>query len=674
MTLSADNTESLFEIYERRREELLAIARRQREVLVTLGIDETQAEGTKPGALVEDLIKRLESERLRVLVIGRFNAGKSTFINALLGEAALPAAPVPTTGVLCEIRYADESHKKAMLFPKPGMGPDGGSEPFEVKVNDLRKELAQYVKIDYRDDQATSRYQKLELYWPLPLCEHGVDLIDSVGLDDPDSRDHITMDQTSTADAILYCMKSIDTYSAKDKQVISFLQSLGYRSIFFIITYWDHIKESATQGQMTEEEFVREQRHNLAPWTELHNDGIKFVDSKSALLGRIEGNRAKIAASGIEDVESSLQHFLTQEKGRAKLLTSLRALRSTNRAARTTVPTRINLWQTSATELDRRYREAEVPLQSLETQRQLIVANVDVAFNDVAREARDIAGRHLLELPDRIKSWAESYEIQTSPRFPTTRKNIQPLVEEVMQRLKEQIEEDIARWTQIELAPMVATRVQQVRDSLEERARDFIQKVDQLRVQIAIGEDAANSKQRDVSILGSVLAGAYTVVTLDFLTAGLLGGKAMITTVAIQFASSVALYALGIVNPLALIAATAATIWASGVINISALKRRIKRQAGEDLSTDIITRRQDMATMIEDKVTGRLGEIRNAIDAGLRGEIASLRGEVEMVLAAQQRGQADAAAEILALQSIEKKNLAIEEQIDALMYEAGIAS
>src|SRR5260221_12332830 len=116
MTLSVETTPNLFEIYERRREELISIARRQHEVLLTLGIDETQAEGSRPAALVEELIKRLQNERLRVLVIGCFSAGKSTFINALLGSTILPASPAPTTGVLCEIRYADEAHKTATLF------------------------------------------------------------------------------------------------------------------------------------------------------------------------------------------------------------------------------------------------------------------------------------------------------------------------------------------------------------------------------------------------------------------------------------------------------------------------------------------------------------------------------------------------------------------------------
>lgn len=675
MSAAVEMTESLFEIYERRRAELLAIARRQHEILVNLEIDTIQADGTKPAAMADDLIRRLESERLRVLVIGRFSAGKSTFINALLGEAILPASPAPTTGVLCEVRYADEAHRKATLHPKPGLGPDGGSEPFDVTITDLKQQLNQYVKIDHRNAEVTSRYRKLELFLPLALCEHGVDLIDTVGLDDPDARDLITMEHAGTADAILYVMKSHDTYSAKDKQVISYLQALGYGSIFFVITYFDHIRESAAMGEMPVDEFVNMQRRNLAPWTELKNDGIMFVDSKSAVIGRINGDAARVAGSGIEEIERSLQEFLTEERGRAKLLTSLRSLRTANLAVRKTVPARINLWQTSAADLEKKYKDAEVPLQSLETQRQLMGSKVDIAVKDIAREARDMASRHLLELPDRIRAWAEEYEIEASLRFPTTKKNVQPLVDEVARRIKEQIEEDLARWTERELVPMVTARVHTLEESLEEHAREFVEKIDELRIQVSIGVDPTKVGQQEVSMLGRILAGTYSVVTLDFLTGSMgvfLGAKAMLTTMAIQFAAGAALAVLGLVNPFMLVAATVGGIAGGVFINMAALKREIKRKVGEAQAAEMVSRRHELSVGIEEKVMERVGEIKSALDAGLRAEIASVRGEVEAVLAARQEGQADADDKIRKLKEIEQANFVVEEKIEALMFEAGI--
>src|SRR5262245_56685593 len=102
-----------FEIYQRRRSDLVALAHEQLQIIKELRIGESQTQGSPPGDVVAGLIERLESDQLRVLVIGRFSAGKSTFINALFGQRVLPASPTPTTGVLCQIRYADETTKRA---------------------------------------------------------------------------------------------------------------------------------------------------------------------------------------------------------------------------------------------------------------------------------------------------------------------------------------------------------------------------------------------------------------------------------------------------------------------------------------------------------------------------------------------------------------------------------
>ena len=40
-----------------------------------------------------------------VVVLGEFNHGKSTFINALLGESVLPVGITPTTAVLTHIAH-----------------------------------------------------------------------------------------------------------------------------------------------------------------------------------------------------------------------------------------------------------------------------------------------------------------------------------------------------------------------------------------------------------------------------------------------------------------------------------------------------------------------------------------------------------------------------------------
>src|SRR3954471_3306252 len=55
-----------------------------------------------------DLVKKLEADRFHLVVVGEFNHGKSTFVNALLGAHVLPVGVTPTTAVIHHLEYSSE--------------------------------------------------------------------------------------------------------------------------------------------------------------------------------------------------------------------------------------------------------------------------------------------------------------------------------------------------------------------------------------------------------------------------------------------------------------------------------------------------------------------------------------------------------------------------------------
>ena len=52
-------------------------------------------------------MKKLEEDRFHLVVVGEFNHGKTTFVNALLGEHALAVGVTPTTAAIHHIKYAE---------------------------------------------------------------------------------------------------------------------------------------------------------------------------------------------------------------------------------------------------------------------------------------------------------------------------------------------------------------------------------------------------------------------------------------------------------------------------------------------------------------------------------------------------------------------------------------
>ena len=93
---------------------------------------------------LQQLRQKISSDTFKIMVMGNFKNGKSTFINALLGQEILPAYAVPTTAIINEIKYGEKP--KAVLHflnPLPEKMYDGIPEKalthmrrFKMKVSD----------------------------------------------------------------------------------------------------------------------------------------------------------------------------------------------------------------------------------------------------------------------------------------------------------------------------------------------------------------------------------------------------------------------------------------------------------------------------------------------------------------------------------------------------------
>ena len=57
-----------------------------------------------------------DRRELSLAVFGRFNTGKSSFLNQLLGNSLLPVGVIPVTSVITEISYGPEEHANALML------------------------------------------------------------------------------------------------------------------------------------------------------------------------------------------------------------------------------------------------------------------------------------------------------------------------------------------------------------------------------------------------------------------------------------------------------------------------------------------------------------------------------------------------------------------------------
>jgi GTPase SAR1 family protein len=109
--------------------------------------------------------RRLDRAQLRVLVLGEIKQGKSTLINALLGESTLPAGVTPTTGAVVQIVRGDELGRFLV-------GPDGARTSLDPE---------RFARLA-RGKEATAG--SLLVTTASPHLPAGVELIDTPGIND----------------------------------------------------------------------------------------------------------------------------------------------------------------------------------------------------------------------------------------------------------------------------------------------------------------------------------------------------------------------------------------------------------------------------------------------------------------------------------------------------------
>src|SRR5919206_2906285 len=89
-----------------------ALLRREQRLLVELRetLEREQAEERRR---VDDLLATLE-DLFTIVIVGEFNAGKSSLINALFGAKLRTEGPIPVDDVISILRYAEQASQRKL--------------------------------------------------------------------------------------------------------------------------------------------------------------------------------------------------------------------------------------------------------------------------------------------------------------------------------------------------------------------------------------------------------------------------------------------------------------------------------------------------------------------------------------------------------------------------------
>jgi GTPase SAR1 family protein len=626
---------------------------------------------------LEKLKLRVQNENFKVFVVGEFRRGKSTLINALLGANILPAYAVPTTAIINEVKWGDSP--RAVLHYKSRAGETQQTQEIPVE------KLSEYIVIKGGTDQSQafseSPYEKAEIFWPLPLCKNGVEIIDSPGLNEHEIRQKVTMEYLSNVDVILFVSVCDILCSKSELEVIDHtLRGMGHEDIFFPCNKINVIDDE-------EKDVVKQRAISVfAPRTKGGEARVFFLDAKGALKGRLKGNKAEVEASDLPHLEAELEKFLATERGRLKLILPAKELKQSIQAARQTIPERAAMLITDIETLKQRYAEVQEPLQQLEILSGQIVAKVSNFRADiqliVSEKARyfyrSIVDEKLEKHENKIYKWVTEYQIKNPVQIKEIfgiSAAIERVVKEITEEIAFQLEGELNTWQKSVLEPYLNTRFDELKTDLDARATQFMSQLDDLRFKIAgtslTGQEVikqASALERILSVVGALIFGNMVTATMG----GVFGFKAMILSLLQQLTLGLITIAFVGSNPLVLVPVMLGGGLLEALIRAKGLNPEIKKQIQRKYTghfRQVIPERvNEIAKAVDDKLL----QLQNALKQGMEKEINNLKDQVNSIMQEKQKGQVNVDDKLRQLQALERTLNDIDARLDDLIAQIAI--
>lgn len=185
-------------------------------------------------AKLQQIYTNAQNHKFSIGITGVLSAGKSTFLNALLGKAILGSSTIPETANLTILKYNQtesaqvffwnesewEDLKKAGQYDKSLQNFVKESENiFGNKLYDYittatksesisLDKLSTYTSANH-DSKLCNLVKEVTLFTPLKFLQNGVEIVDTPGLDDPiTKREEITKSYIEQCDLLIHVMNA----------------------------------------------------------------------------------------------------------------------------------------------------------------------------------------------------------------------------------------------------------------------------------------------------------------------------------------------------------------------------------------------------------------------------------------------------------------------------------
>ncbi|HEX3760341.1 MAG TPA: dynamin family protein [Kofleriaceae bacterium] len=235
-------------------------------------------------------IPKLESERFHLVVLGEFNHGKSTFVNALLGSDILPTGITPTTASINHVVFAQQPTARVVLN-------GGESKPLDPQ------QLKEWVTVA---GGHAAEVAYVEVGYPSKLLENHVVLVDTPGVNDlNEQRAEVTYGYVPRADAVVFLLDAGQALKDSERE---FLRSRVLESardrLIFVLGKMDML---SADERIAVIDYVKGGLAQLMP------EPVMFP------LSAKDWAKSRDAASGMPELLGHLERFLAHDRAQVIL-------------------------------------------------------------------------------------------------------------------------------------------------------------------------------------------------------------------------------------------------------------------------------------------------------------------------------------------------------------------
>jgi len=249
---------------------------------------------------IRELKNRLAQGKLHLAVLGQFNRGKSTFINALLGIDLLPISVLPLTSVPTIISLGKNNSCTIEFFKQ-------SKNITEESLEKIRALLTQYVTEENNPENQFG-VSKALVECNSPILQNGTVLVDTPGFGSTFVHNtKTTVEYITECDAALFLLSADLPITQVEIEFLKHLHRYVPR-MFFIYNKIDLLTKEELEKSS---DFITKALQKGLPF--LHESALYPVCAKKARENQIIGHPEE-PQTGMELVRTEIINFLMREK------------------------------------------------------------------------------------------------------------------------------------------------------------------------------------------------------------------------------------------------------------------------------------------------------------------------------------------------------------------------